>query len=95
MKNGKASYNSTISCLQLEYSPIAALNRTYALAKANGKQAALAEAEKLRLNDNHFYFALLAELYTDIDNNKAAENLQKALILAKTTADKTGYSKAA
>ncbi|MBS1504966.1 MAG: RNA polymerase subunit sigma, partial [Bacteroidetes bacterium] len=34
--------------LQLEYSPVAALNRTYALAKANGKQEAIIEAEKLR-----------------------------------------------
>ena len=70
--------------LQLEYAPIAAMNRTYALAKANGKEAALAQAEKLRLDDNHFYFVLLAELYTDIDNGKAAENLQKALVLVKT-----------
>jgi RNA polymerase sigma factor (sigma-70 family) len=79
--------------LQLEYSPIAALNRTYALAKANGRQAALAEAEKLKLNDNHFYFALLAELYTDIDNKKAVENLQKALLLAKTDPDRQAIQK--
>ncbi len=32
--------------LQLEYSPMAALNRTYALSKANGKAEAIAEAEK-------------------------------------------------
>ena len=70
--------------LQLEYSPIAAMNRTYALAKVNGKESALTEAEKLRLDDNHFYFVLLAELYTDIDNGKAAENLQKALTLVTT-----------
>ena len=79
--------------LQLEYSPIAALNRTYALAKANGKQAALAAAEKLELLDNHFYFALLGELYTDLDNKKAVENLQKALILAKTSPDKQAIQK--
>ena len=35
--------------LQIEYSPIAALNRTYALSKANSKQEAIAEAEKLNL----------------------------------------------
>ena len=79
--------------LQLEYSPIAAMNRTYALAKVNDKKAALAEAEKLRLNDNHFYFVLLAELYTDIDNSKAAENLQKALALAKTGPDRKAIEK--
>ena len=74
--------------LQLEYSPIAALNRTYALSKANGKQEAIIEAEKLNLANNQFYFALLGELYTDIDNSKAKQNFQKAILLAKTQADK-------
>jgi RNA polymerase sigma-70 factor (ECF subfamily) len=74
--------------LQLEYSPIAALNRTYALAKANGKQEAIAEAEKLKLTDNHFYFILLGELYSDSDNAKARQHFEKALTLAKTQTDK-------
>jgi len=74
--------------LQIEYSPIAALNRTYALSKANGKQVAITEAEKLNLTDNQFYFALLGELYTDVDNIKANQNFQKALSLAKTQTDK-------
>ena len=74
--------------LQIEYSPIAALNRTYALSKANGKAEAIIEAEKLKLTNNHFYFTLLGELYSDIDNNKAKENFQKALSLAKTQTDK-------
>ena len=42
--------------LQIEYSPVAALNRTFALSKANGKKEAIAEAEKLQLTDNHYYF---------------------------------------
>ena len=71
-----------------EYSPVAALNRTYALAKAKGKPAAIAEAEKLALTDNHFYFTLLGELYTDLDNQKAKEHFEKALSLAKTGTDK-------
>lgn len=74
--------------LQIQYSPVAALNRTYALAKANGKQKAIAEAEKLRLNDNHFYFTLLGELYTGIDNQKAKIHFDTALALAKTQNDK-------
>jgi RNA polymerase sigma-70 factor (ECF subfamily) len=41
--------------LQMEYSPIAALNRTYALSKANGKEEAIVEAEKLHLTDCHLY----------------------------------------
>lgn len=35
--------------LQMVYSPMAALNRTYALSKVKGKEAAIAEAEKLQL----------------------------------------------
>ena len=74
--------------LQIEYSPIAALNRTFALSKANSKQEAIAEAEKLNLTDNHFYFTLLGELYTGIDNKKAKDYFQKASTLAKTQTDK-------
>lgn len=79
--------------LQLEYSPIVALNRTYALSKANGKEEAIIEAEKLNLRDNHFYYTLLGELYKDIDNNKAKENLEQALFLAKTQTDKQTIQK--
>ena len=79
--------------LQIEYSPIAALSRTYALSKANSKEEAIAEAGKLNLPGNHFYFTLLGELYTGIDNKKANESFQKALVLAKTQADKQTIQK--
>ena len=79
--------------LQIGYSPVAALNRTYALAKANGKLVAIREAEKLNLTSDPFYFALLGELYTDIDNSKAKLNFQQALKLAKTQADKRAMEK--
>jgi RNA polymerase sigma-70 factor (ECF subfamily) len=75
--------------LRLEYSPVAALNRTYALSKANGKQEAIAEAEKLSLSENHFYHSLLANLYTGINNEKALQHLDIALALAKTSAEQT------
>lgn len=74
--------------LMIEYSPVAALNRTYALSKANSKTEAIIEAEKLQLSQNHLYYALLGNLYTGVDNTKAMENLNKALHLAKTNADK-------
>jgi RNA polymerase sigma factor (sigma-70 family) len=79
--------------LQIEYSPIAALNRTFALSKANGKQEAIIEAEKLNLTGNHFYFTLLGELYTGIDNDKAKKHFEKALSLAKTLTDKQTIQK--
>jgi RNA polymerase sigma-70 factor (ECF subfamily) len=74
--------------LQIAYSPIAALNRTFALSKATGKAQAIAEAEKLKLTDNQFYFTLLGELYTGIDNDQAKSNFKTALSIARTTANK-------
>jgi len=76
------------SLLRVQYSPVAALNRTFALAKAKSKATAITEAEHLNLTNNQFYYALLGELYTGIDNSKAIQNLQEALLLAKTQADK-------
>jgi len=48
--------------LMMEYSPAIAMNRTFALAKANSVEEALQEALKLNLKSNHHYFCLLAEL---------------------------------
>jgi len=74
--------------LMIEYSPIAALNRTYALSKVNGKEQAIAEAEKLNLGGNHLYHALLGELYSSVDNQRAIQHLEKALKLSRSVADK-------
>jgi RNA polymerase sigma-70 factor (ECF subfamily) len=79
--------------LQIAYSPIAALNRTYALSKANGKKEAIIEAEKLNLTNNHFYYTLLGELYTGIDNGIARQHFEQALSLAKTQTDKQTIQK--
>lgn len=76
-----------------EYSPIAALNRTYALSKVRGKAEAIAEAEKLQLQNDHLYHVLLGHLYNGIDQQKAANHLQMALKLAKTTAEKKQIAK--
>jgi RNA polymerase sigma-70 factor (ECF subfamily) len=75
--------------LMIEYSPIAALNRTYALARINGKKEAIIEAEKISLTGNHLYHSLLGELYSGVDNAKAIAHFEDALKLAKSTADKT------
>ncbi|WP_026729612.1 RNA polymerase sigma factor [Flavobacterium denitrificans] len=89
-KNILELYNHLII---LEYSPIVALNRTFALSKVRGKQEAIIEAEKLNLTDNHFYYSLLGNLYTDIDNLKAKKNFETALGLAKTQSDKNIITK--
>jgi RNA polymerase sigma-70 factor (ECF subfamily) len=70
--------------LQFNYSPVAALNRTYALSKVHGRGKAIIEAEKLKLSGSHFYYLLLAELYKGIDNEKAKANLSIALSMART-----------
>ncbi|HTB52034.1 MAG TPA: DUF6596 domain-containing protein [Ferruginibacter sp.] len=79
--------------LQIEYSPITALNRTYALAKANGKAVAIVEAEKLDLSDNHLYHSLLGNLYTDINNDKALEHYQRSFDLSRSATDKAIINK--
>jgi predicted RNA polymerase sigma factor len=75
--------------LLIAYSPVTALNRTYALAKANGKLAAIAAAEKINLENTHLYHSLLGELYDGINNNKAIEHLQTAMKLSKSKAEKS------
>ncbi len=79
--------------LMIEYSPVAALNRTYALAKARSKEQAIIEAEQLKLENYPFYFSLLGELYAGIDNDSAKKNFQKAFVLAKNPADKQAIQK--
>nr|WP_142684003.1 sigma-70 family RNA polymerase sigma factor [Chitinophaga polysaccharea] len=74
--------------LQLSYSPVTALNRTYALSKVSGKTTAIKEAEKLNLSGNHLYHSLLGYLYTGIDNAMALHHFTTALQLAKTSTDK-------
>jgi RNA polymerase sigma factor (sigma-70 family) len=79
--------------LVLNYSPSAALNRAYAIWKVKGKEQAIIEAEKLQLNTDHLYHALLGHLYTGVDNEKASAYLQNALALAKSDADKRRIKK--
>jgi RNA polymerase sigma-70 factor (ECF subfamily) len=79
--------------LMIAYSPIAALNRTFALAKTNGKEEAIIEAEKLQLTGNHFYYSLLGNLYTGLDNKKALQHFETAYQLAHSEADKATMRK--
>ena len=67
--------------LDIEFSPVAALNRSFALSKVKGPAMAIQQVEKLNLSDNPFYFSLLGELYTNIDNAKAIAYFQKAILL--------------
>ncbi|MEM8526037.1 MAG: DUF6596 domain-containing protein [Bacteroidota bacterium] len=75
--------------LQIEYSPIAALNRTYALAKANSIDAAIQEAEQFNLTKSHLYHCLMAELYQSQDQQKAMQHLEKALNLVRSEEERS------
>jgi len=74
--------------LLIAYTPVAALNRVYVLSKTAGKERAIAEAEKLNLQNNQFYFMLMGYLYTDLNTKQALFNYEQALKMAKTDADK-------
>lgn len=74
--------------LILEYSPLVALNRTFALAKVQGAAIAVKEAEKLQLTGNPFYYSLLGNLYSGIDKLKAIAHYERAKQLTLSAADK-------
>jgi RNA polymerase sigma factor (sigma-70 family) len=75
--------------LAIEYSPVAALNRAFAISKVRGKNAGILEAERLGLADNQFYHSLLGNLYTGVDNAKALQHYETALKLANSPADRS------
>jgi RNA polymerase sigma-70 factor (ECF subfamily) len=79
--------------LVLEYSPVAALNRTFALAKVKGKEPAIVEAEKLKLDNNPFYYTLLGSLYSGLDNTKAIRHFETALRLTSSAEAKATISR--
>ncbi|MBC9797043.1 RNA polymerase subunit sigma [Sinomicrobium sp. FJxs] len=81
------------SLLKLNYSPVVALNRIYALYKAEGERAALEEAEGLNMEGSHFYYVLLGELYKNMNREKARASLKKAYALAGTPPEKEEIQK--
>lgn len=74
-------YNQLV---QIEYSPMTALNRTFAFSKVYGNQQAISEAEKLKMDDNEHYHALLGYLYSGPNTAKAIAHYQKAVRLSKS-----------
>jgi RNA polymerase sigma factor (sigma-70 family) len=80
--------------LQLAYSPIAALNRTYALARVKGPEVAIEAALKINLQDHHLYFALLAHLYAADDPQQSRDCLQKGLEIAPAERDRQFFQEA-
>ncbi|PSL42902.1 RNA polymerase sigma-70 factor (ECF subfamily) [Chitinophaga niastensis] len=77
----------------MEYSPITALNRTFAFAKVYGNEQAIKEAEKLNLSEINYYYALLGYLYADIDVDKAIAHYNSAINLTKSISEKKTLTK--
>ena len=74
-------YNQLV---QIEYSPMTALNRTFAFAKVYGNQQTISEAKKLKLEENGHYHALLGYLYSGTNAANAIAHYQKAVRLSKS-----------
>lgn len=73
--------------LMQAYSPVAALNRTYAFSRVHGPAAALTEALKIDLRGHLGYQLLLGELYRELDNkNSAKKHFELALGLTRNPA---------
>ena len=77
----------------IEYSPITALNRTFAFAKINGNEKAIQEAEKLNLPENNYYHELLGYLYGEVDFEKAIVHYNNAITLTKSRIEKQTLKK--
>ncbi len=83
-------YNQLV---QIEYSPITALNRTFAFGKVNGHEKAISEAKKLELNESNYYHELLGYLYEYANINKSIDHYQQAIKLTKSRTEKLTLKK--
>lgn len=89
-KNILQLYNQLVL---IEYSPITALNRTFAFSKVYGHGRAISEAGKLNLKDNNQYHGLMGYLFGKSDIQKAIEYYQKAIKLTKSETEKRTLKK--
>jgi len=77
----------------IEYSPITALNRTFAFAKVYGNKKAIIEAEKLNLTGSDYYHELLGYLYSETNIAKAIEHYEQAIRQTKSKTEKQTLTK--
>lgn len=83
-------YNQLI---QIEYSPITALNRIFALAKIFGHEKAIQEAESLNLIESNYYHELLGYLYAQKDVDRSIDHYKKAITLTKSKTERETLNK--
>lgn len=89
-KNILQLYNQLIL---IEYSPITALNRTFAFSKVYGNAKAISEAEKLNLKENNQHHELMGYLYAETNIPKAIAHYEKAIALTKSDTEKRTLKK--
>lgn len=89
-KNILQLYNQLIL---IEYSPITALNRTFAFSKVYGHRNAILEAGKLKLTDNNQYYALMGYLFSESDIQKAIGYYEKAITMTQSETEKRTLKK--
>lgn len=77
----------------IEYSPITALNRTFAFAKVYGHKKAIDEVENLNLTNSNYYHELLGYLYADTNTDKAISHYEQAIKLIKSKIEKQTLTK--
>lgn len=76
-----------------EYSPLPALNRTFAFAKVYGSEAGIIEAKKLNLKNEIYYHSLLGYLYEKNNIDKSLSHYREAVNLSKSKVEKQTLSK--
>lgn len=74
--------------LEIAYTPAAALNRTYALFRAQGKEEALKAVSTLPTTESPYFYALIGEIYKGDDASLANEYFKKAIFFSRTMAEK-------
>ena len=74
--------------LRIHPTPVAELNRVYALGRVRGYDVALRAAERLNFRDNHFYHLLLSELLRESDPKRALQSLREARVLCGTETER-------
>ncbi|WP_207512621.1 RNA polymerase sigma factor [Longitalea luteola] len=77
----------------LEYSPLTALNRAFAIGKVYGHKQAIQEVKKLNLTDLNYYHALLGYLYADTNIEKAKIHYEQAITLSTSISEKNTLMK--
>lgn len=84
-KNILQLYNQLIL---IEYSPISALNRTFAFSKVYGHKKAILEAEKLNLAESNQYHELMGYLLAEDNIQKAIKHYEQAMKMTKSETEK-------